>query len=139
MFALIEELPDAVSLQCLARVPFTFHPQLQLVCRAWRSALCSVELFKAHDEGSSLFLVEVVMTLIQEQVIMEEFLQLMRCGHMILYAESGLDEHQCWLLVQCFLVLYWIRVLLLQVSSPILKNLFPMQKYMIQSEIHGNL
>lgn len=50
MSALIEGLPDAVSLQCLARVPFTFYPQLQLVCRAWRSALRSAELFKARDE-----------------------------------------------------------------------------------------
>eukprot|EP01018_Ginkgo_biloba_P022182 Gb_02451 [translate_table: standard] len=50
MSGLIEGLPDAVALQCLARVPFTLHPRLQFVCRAWQSALRSPELFKVRDE-----------------------------------------------------------------------------------------
>ncbi|GLJ34149.1 hypothetical protein SUGI_0686520 [Cryptomeria japonica] len=50
MSGLIEGLPDAVALQCLARVPFILHPQLHLVCHAWRSALSSPELFKVRDD-----------------------------------------------------------------------------------------
>uniref|UniRef100_A0A0D6R6E9 F-box domain-containing protein n=1 Tax=Araucaria cunninghamii TaxID=56994 RepID=A0A0D6R6E9_ARACU len=50
MSGLIDGLPDAVTLQCLARVPFILHPQLQLVCHAWRSALRSPELFKLRND-----------------------------------------------------------------------------------------
>eukprot|EP00252_Welwitschia_mirabilis_P023180 TRINITY_DN649_c0_g1_i2.p1 TRINITY_DN649_c0_g1~~TRINITY_DN649_c0_g1_i2.p1 ORF type:complete len:343 (-),score=60.12 TRINITY_DN649_c0_g1_i2:338-1366(-) len=50
MSGLIEGLPDAVALQCLARVPFKYHHQLQLVSRAWQTAFCSQELFKTRDE-----------------------------------------------------------------------------------------
>ncbi|XP_010256105.1 PREDICTED: F-box/kelch-repeat protein SKIP30-like [Nelumbo nucifera] len=54
MSGLIEGLPDAVALQCLARVPFYLHPNLKLVCRSWRAALSSPELFKArHEVGTS--------------------------------------------------------------------------------------
>ncbi|XP_043692445.1 F-box/kelch-repeat protein SKIP30 [Telopea speciosissima] len=54
MSGLIEGLPDAVALQCLARVPFSLYPSLQLVCRSWRTALRSPELFKARRELGAL-------------------------------------------------------------------------------------
>jgi len=50
MCGLIEGLPDAVALRCLARVPFCCHRQLQLVCHSWKAALRSPELFKARCE-----------------------------------------------------------------------------------------
>ncbi|XP_044486191.1 F-box/kelch-repeat protein SKIP30-like [Mangifera indica] len=54
MSELIEGLPDAVALRCLARVPFYLHPKLELVSRSWRAAIHSQELFKARQEvGSS--------------------------------------------------------------------------------------
>lgn len=54
MSGLIEGLPDAVALRCLAWVPFYLHPKLELVSRSWRDAIRSRELFKAREElGSS--------------------------------------------------------------------------------------
>ncbi|XP_059625889.1 F-box/kelch-repeat protein SKIP30 [Cornus florida] len=53
MSGLIEGLPDAVALRCLARVPFYLHPKLELVSRSWRAAIHSPELFKARQEVSS--------------------------------------------------------------------------------------
>uniref|UniRef100_A0A1D1YY28 F-box/kelch-repeat protein SKIP30 n=1 Tax=Anthurium amnicola TaxID=1678845 RepID=A0A1D1YY28_9ARAE len=53
MSGLIDGLPDAVALQCLARVPFCFHSHLKLVCRSWRAALSSSELFKARCEAGA--------------------------------------------------------------------------------------
>ncbi|CAA6658535.1 unnamed protein product [Spirodela intermedia] len=53
MSGLIDGLPDAVTLQCLARVPFCFHAHLKLVCRSWRSALTSPELFRARCESGA--------------------------------------------------------------------------------------
>lgn len=50
MPGLIEGLPDAVALRCLARVPIHLHPKLQLVSRSWRAAIHSTELFKARQE-----------------------------------------------------------------------------------------
>ncbi|KAL0371288.1 UNVERIFIED_CONTAM: F-box/kelch-repeat protein SKIP30 [Sesamum angustifolium] len=50
MSGLIEGLPDAVVLRCLARVPFHLHPKLQLVSHSWREAIRSTELFKARQE-----------------------------------------------------------------------------------------
>ncbi|CAH1431787.1 unnamed protein product [Lactuca virosa] len=50
MAVLIEGLPDAVALRCLARVPFYLHPRLELVSRAWRDAVHSTELYKARKE-----------------------------------------------------------------------------------------
>ncbi|KAL4602954.1 hypothetical protein ACB098_10G075200 [Castanea mollissima] len=50
MSELIEGLPDAVALRCLARVPFYLHPRLELVSRSWRAAIHSSELFKARQE-----------------------------------------------------------------------------------------
>ncbi|KAF3774588.1 F-box/kelch-repeat protein [Nymphaea thermarum] len=50
MSDLIEGLPDAVALLCLAYVPFVHHLKLQLVCRSWRDALRSPELLKARHE-----------------------------------------------------------------------------------------
>ncbi|XP_010552760.1 PREDICTED: F-box/kelch-repeat protein SKIP30 isoform X1 [Tarenaya hassleriana] len=54
MSGLIEGLPDAVALRCLAHVPLTLHPTLELVSRSWRAVVRSAELFKARQEvGSS--------------------------------------------------------------------------------------
>ncbi|XP_057964701.1 F-box/kelch-repeat protein SKIP30 [Malania oleifera] len=54
MSGLIDGLPDAVALRCLARVPYYLHPKLELVSHSWRAALRSPELFKARLEvGSS--------------------------------------------------------------------------------------
>ncbi|KAL7112922.1 hypothetical protein ACP275_04G031600 [Erythranthe tilingii] len=53
MSGLIEGLPDAVALRCLARVPFHLHPNLELVSRSWREAIRSTELFKARQEVNS--------------------------------------------------------------------------------------
>lgn len=53
MSELIEGLPDAVALRCLARVPFYLHPKLELVSRSWRAVVHSAELFKARQEVSS--------------------------------------------------------------------------------------
>ncbi|KAL5712563.1 F-box/kelch-repeat protein skip30 [Ranunculus cassubicifolius] len=50
MSVLIEGLPDAVSLRCLARVPLHLHPILQLVCRTWRGAVKTPEFFRARRE-----------------------------------------------------------------------------------------
>ncbi|KAL8148900.1 hypothetical protein AgCh_006054 [Apium graveolens] len=50
MSSLIEDLPDEVSLMCLARIPLYLHPNLSLVCRAWRAAVQSVELLRARHE-----------------------------------------------------------------------------------------
>ncbi|KAL2540583.1 F-box/kelch-repeat protein SKIP30 [Abeliophyllum distichum] len=53
MSGLIEGLPDAVVIRCLARVPFCVHPKLELVSRSWRAAIRSTELFKARKEVNS--------------------------------------------------------------------------------------
>ncbi|KAI7990601.1 F-box/kelch-repeat protein SKIP30 [Camellia lanceoleosa] len=53
MSGLIEGLPDAVALRCLARVPLYLHSKLELVSRSWRSAIRSPELFKARKEVNS--------------------------------------------------------------------------------------
>lgn len=53
MSGLIDGLPDAIAILCLARVPFYLHPHLQLVCRSWRAAVRSVELFRARREVGS--------------------------------------------------------------------------------------
>lgn len=50
MSVLIEGLPDAVVIRCLARVPFHWYPKLELVSRAWKAAVHSSELFKARLE-----------------------------------------------------------------------------------------
>lgn len=53
MSGLIEGLPDAVALRCLARVPFYLHPKLELVSRSWRETIHSTELFKVREEVKS--------------------------------------------------------------------------------------
>lgn len=53
MSELIEGLPDAVALRCLAWVPFYLHPKLELVSRSWKAAIHSRELFKARQELGS--------------------------------------------------------------------------------------
>ncbi|KAE8668830.1 F-box/kelch-repeat protein SKIP30 [Hibiscus syriacus] len=50
---IIEGLPDAVALRCLARVPFYLYPKLELVSHSWRSAIRSPELLKARQEIGS--------------------------------------------------------------------------------------
>ncbi|PIA31721.1 hypothetical protein AQUCO_04900187v1 [Aquilegia coerulea] len=50
MSGLIDGLPDAVAIQCLARVPFYAHPKLQLVCHSWRDALRSHDILKTRQE-----------------------------------------------------------------------------------------
>ncbi|GAA0159389.1 hypothetical protein Leryth_004074 [Lithospermum erythrorhizon] len=50
MSAIIEGLPDAVAIRCLARVPFYLHPKLELVSHSWRDAYRSGELYKARQE-----------------------------------------------------------------------------------------
>ncbi|URE09928.1 Kelch motif [Musa troglodytarum] len=54
MSPLIDGLPDEVAIQCLARVPFYFHPQLQLVCHSWRAVLRSPDIFKTRCEVGAL-------------------------------------------------------------------------------------
>ncbi|KAJ8749419.1 hypothetical protein K2173_025463 [Erythroxylum novogranatense] len=53
MSELIEGLPDAVAIRCIAWVPFYLHPKLELVSRAWRAVIHSPELFKARQELGS--------------------------------------------------------------------------------------
>lgn len=54
MSGLIEGLPDAVALRCLAFVPYHLYPKLEILSHTWRDALRSCELFKARqDIGSS--------------------------------------------------------------------------------------
>ncbi|XP_077224113.1 F-box/kelch-repeat protein SKIP6-like [Tasmannia lanceolata] len=38
---LLPNLPNEIGIQCIARVPRSFHPNLSLVCRSWRSLLRS--------------------------------------------------------------------------------------------------
>ncbi|XP_022996118.1 F-box/kelch-repeat protein SKIP30-like [Cucurbita maxima] len=54
MSELIDRLPDAVALRCLARVPFHLYPQLELVSHSWQAAIHSAELYRVRQEiGSS--------------------------------------------------------------------------------------
>ncbi|XP_065849052.1 F-box/kelch-repeat protein At1g22040-like [Euphorbia lathyris] len=47
---LIQRLPDEISIQILARIPRIYYLQLKLVCRAWKSAIVSTELFNVRKE-----------------------------------------------------------------------------------------
>lgn len=53
MSVLIEGLPDAVAIRCLARIPFYLFPKLETVSRSWREAIHSTELLKARKETKS--------------------------------------------------------------------------------------
>ncbi|XAR58560.1 hypothetical protein NMG60_11014001 [Bertholletia excelsa] len=53
MSVMIEGLPDAVVVRCLAWIPLYLHPKLELVSRSWRAAVHSPELFKARQEVNS--------------------------------------------------------------------------------------
>ncbi|CAI0449406.1 unnamed protein product [Linum tenue] len=53
MSELIEGLPDAVAIRCIARVPFYLFPKLELISRSWRAAIRSTELYKARQEVGS--------------------------------------------------------------------------------------
>lgn len=53
MSGLIDGLPDAVALRCLARVPFYLHPRLEVVSRSWQQVVRSEEFFKAREEVKS--------------------------------------------------------------------------------------
>ncbi|CAM8894478.1 unnamed protein product [Rhodiola kirilowii] len=50
MSELIEGLPEAVALRCLAWVPFHLYPMLELVSRSWRAAIRSTDLFRYRKE-----------------------------------------------------------------------------------------
>uniref|UniRef100_A0A7N0T3V9 F-box domain-containing protein n=1 Tax=Kalanchoe fedtschenkoi TaxID=63787 RepID=A0A7N0T3V9_KALFE len=50
MSELIEGLPDAVALRCLAMVPFYLYPKLELVSRPWQAAIRSSDLFTTRKE-----------------------------------------------------------------------------------------
>ncbi|XP_038900158.1 F-box/kelch-repeat protein SKIP30-like [Benincasa hispida] len=50
MSSLIEGLPDAISLRCLAYIPYYLLPKLELVSRSWKAAIRSAELFRARHE-----------------------------------------------------------------------------------------
>ena len=47
---LLDGLPNEVARHCLARVPFLYHPMLQLVCRSWRASVRSGELLKIRNQ-----------------------------------------------------------------------------------------
>ncbi|KAL8232858.1 hypothetical protein R6Q57_002636 [Mikania cordata] len=53
MSVLIEGLPDAIAIRCLARVPYYLFPKLEIVSRSWREAMHSTELYKAREEVKS--------------------------------------------------------------------------------------
>lgn len=53
MSGLLESIPDAVALRCLAHVPLHLHPNLELVSRSWRAAIRSAELFRVRQEVRS--------------------------------------------------------------------------------------
>ncbi|XP_010413182.1 PREDICTED: F-box/kelch-repeat protein SKIP30 isoform X2 [Camelina sativa] len=50
MSGLLDGIPDAVALRCLAYVPLDLHPNLELVSRSWRAAIRSDELFRVRKE-----------------------------------------------------------------------------------------
>jgi len=47
---LLDGLPNEVARHCLARVPFLYHPMLQLVCRSWKASVRSGELLKIRNQ-----------------------------------------------------------------------------------------
>lgn len=47
---LIDGLPDAVAIRCLACVPFSYHPHMQLVCQSWRATFRNPEIVKTRQE-----------------------------------------------------------------------------------------
>lgn len=51
--SLLEGIPEAVALRCLAYVPLHHHPNLELVSRSWRAAIRSRELFRVRNELKS--------------------------------------------------------------------------------------
>ncbi|KAL4200240.1 hypothetical protein AMTRI_Chr03g55370 [Amborella trichopoda] len=51
--SLIEGLPDAITLECLARLPYSLYRSLCLVSRSWRDAIQSQYLFKARINANS--------------------------------------------------------------------------------------
>lgn len=50
MSGLLDGIPEAVALRCLAHVPLHLHPNLELVSRSWRAAIRSHELFRVRKE-----------------------------------------------------------------------------------------
>ncbi|XP_077233154.1 F-box/kelch-repeat protein SKIP6-like [Tasmannia lanceolata] len=55
---LVPNLPNHIAVQCIARIPRSFHPKLALVCRSWRSLLCSSHFFstRSHLKCTEQFL-----------------------------------------------------------------------------------
>lgn len=50
MSGLLDGIPDAVAMRCLAHAPLDLHPNLKLVSRSWRAAIRSDELFEVRKE-----------------------------------------------------------------------------------------
>ncbi|KAJ7569359.1 hypothetical protein O6H91_01G074800 [Diphasiastrum complanatum] len=51
---LIPGIPDDIALRCLARLPLASHNNARAVCRPWRSALLTDELYQVRRcEGLS--------------------------------------------------------------------------------------
>ncbi|XP_077231064.1 F-box/kelch-repeat protein SKIP6-like [Tasmannia lanceolata] len=46
---LVPNLPNDLAVQCIARVPRSFHPTLALVCRSWRSLISSPNFFSTRS------------------------------------------------------------------------------------------
>ncbi|XP_077224346.1 F-box/kelch-repeat protein At5g39560-like [Tasmannia lanceolata] len=46
---LLPNLPNEIAIQCIARVPRSFHPNLSLVCKSWRSLLGSPLFFSTRS------------------------------------------------------------------------------------------
>lgn len=59
---LIPTLPDDLALECLLRVPITFHPNLRLVSHGWKSAMADPSFY---TERRRLGLAEDLVCLIQ--------------------------------------------------------------------------
>ncbi|XP_077233153.1 F-box/kelch-repeat protein SKIP6-like [Tasmannia lanceolata] len=55
---LVPNLPNDIAVQCIARIPRSFHPKLALVCRSWHSLITSPHFFstRSHLKCTEQFL-----------------------------------------------------------------------------------